>query len=392
MKFSSRLEQISPSRTLQVMLDLAELRSKGLDIIDLGPGEPDFEVPGTAREGGIRSIRDGLTGYTAAAGLVELRQAVADRYNQKYSTDLDASNVTITCGAKQAIYNTCLSVFENGDEVLVPVPYWVTFPEAIKLSGATPREVFSRFEDGFIPSLTEIEKKVTSSTRGLIVNSPNNPTGAVIPKNLISELVDLSKSEEIFLLFDETYDFFTYGVNKHHSLVSFTSKNNPNFAVIGSFSKSFAMTGWRLGYCIGSPELIRHMNALQSHTTGNACTISQRAALDLLSREEDVDSQQKLTTFSERRQFVLSALSEIPGFVCRPPDGAFYAFPKVEECMKRLGLTDSTTFSRFLLHEAHVATVPGDAFGLDGYIRLSYATSMENLKEGLQKIHNTVTK
>jgi aspartate/methionine/tyrosine aminotransferase len=211
----------------------------------------------------------------------------------------------------------------------------------------------------------------------------------MMPGSLVRELIEFAISRKVFLLFDETYDFYTYEDQVHHSLVSFADAENPYYAVVGSFSKTYAMTGWRLGYGIGAADLIKRVNAFQSHTTGNACTISQRAALSLLERGEP-GRPELLRMFSERRQFAVSALSKIPGFLCPSPAGSFYVFPKVESCIKRCGLKNSTELSRFLLNEAHVATVPGDAFGTDGYLRISYATPMENLEEGIRRIQQAL--
>jgi aspartate aminotransferase len=375
------------------MLETRKLQSEGVDIIDLGPGEPDFSAPRSACEAGIDAIRRGLTRYSAVAGLQELREAVAERYNLRYCTGLDSSNVIITSGAKQAVFNTCFTLFESGDEVLIPVPYWVTLPEAVKLAGATPRFIQTRPESKFIPSISDIEKSLRPSVNGLIVNTPNNPTGAVLPGDRVQQLVELSRKHGLYLLFDETYDFYTYGKIKHESLISYVSEGDLNFAIAGSFSKTYAMTGWRLGYCIAPSQLIQKLNALQSHSAGNACTISQRAAIGLIEaekRQRDNSHSELLQVFDKRRQLVLKALSEIPGLSCSPPDGAFYVFPNVEGVIQRHGLSDSTELSRFLLHEAGVSTVPGNAFGLEGFLRLSYTVSTKRLEEGLHRIQKAL--
>lgn len=389
MKFAKRLLGISPSSTMTVMLKAQQLRDQGVDVIDLSVGEPDFDTPDSIKLAGIEAIRENFTKYTSAAGILELRQAVAEKFNRECNGQFSAANVMITCGAKHAIYNTCLALFESGNEVLIPVPYWVTFPEVIKMSGALPKEVMTYAEDGFVLQVKRVREQLGSNTSGVVFNTPNNPTGAVAPVAILRELVDLCRERGIFLLSDETYEYLTYGGEVHTSVASLIQPSDSFYAVVGSLSKTYAMTGWRIGFCLSHPERIEKMSAFQSHQTGNPTSISQWAAVSALKSGTDlVKPMQK--EYQSRREFVISALEEIPGFSCALPSGTFYAFPDVSSCMKMLGVNNSEELADFLIQEAAVAVVPGSAFGLEGYIRISYATSIENLKEAFSRIRMVV--
>ncbi|MEE2821548.1 MAG: pyridoxal phosphate-dependent aminotransferase [Acidobacteriota bacterium] len=389
MKFAKRLDKISASPTMAVMQEAQKLRSQGLDIIDLGPGEPDFATPQSIKEEGIKAIQEDFTKYTASAGIQELRQAVADQYNLQWGSKFSVENVVISCGAKHSIFNVCMAIFEEGDEVLLPAPYWVTFPEVIKMTGASPREFMISEENDFILGCRDVEERFESNTKGLIVTTPNNPTGAVIPGPMLEKLVSLSRSHRVFTLFDECYDFFVYGEKPYVSAASFLDPSDDFFAIFGSVSKKYSMTGWRIGYCIAHPELVKKIVEFQSHQTSNPTSISQKAALFALGTDRELIIEMK-QEYEKRRDFVLPVLQDIDGFSCVKPDGAFYMFPNVSECMQKLSIDSSEEFAKFLIQEARVATVPGSAFGAEGYIRISYATSMENLQEAMSRIQQAV--
>ncbi len=390
MKFAKRMASISPSPTMAVMQEAQRLRQKGVDVIDLGVGEPDFPTPQSIKQAGIEAIEEDFTKYTAAAGIQELRQTVADQYNRRWGTDFSAANVIISCGSKHSIYNVCMALFEEGDEVLLPTPYWVTFPEVIKMTGAVPREVVTSEENGFILRAEDLEGKISPETRGIIVNTPSNPTGAVIPGPNIEELVELARSKGLFLLCDEAYDCFTYGEASHVSVASFVKSSDDFFAILGSVSKTYSMTGWRIGFCVSHTELVKKITAFQSHQTGNPTSISQKAALFAFQSDPEEVREMK-DEYQARRDFALSCLKELPGFSCAPPQGAFYLFPNVQECMREMGLSTSEEFAKFLIQEARVATVPGSAFGIEGYIRISYAASMDHLREAFSRIKAAVS-
>jgi aspartate aminotransferase len=282
-----------------------------------------------------------------------------------------------------------MTVFESPQEVILPSPYWVTFPEVIKISGALLRLVEATAEDNFELKAEAVSKALSPATRGLILNSPNNPTGAVVPEKTIDKLVDLCTREGIFITSDETYEHFVYEGRRHVSLAAKFSSADTGFAIVGSMSKTYAMTGWRIGYCIGHQDLIKKISQFQSHQSGNPVSMSQKAALEAFIGGSDM-TKNMLNEYSVRRQMVLEGLSEISGFSCPKPYGAFYAFPDVSAAMKATGIETSQDFSKFLLQKAGVATVPGSAFGAEGFIRISYATSRENLQEALYRIKTAV--
>ena len=317
MKLANRFADISASPTMAVMQEAQRLKKQGIDVIDLGPGEPDFPTPEPVKRAGIEAIEQNFTKYTASAGIVELRQAVAEKFNQTWGTDFTASHVLISCGAKHAIYNVCMTVFEERDEVLIPVPYWVTFPEVVKMTEATPRPVPTQEENGFVLELAAIEAELNDRSRGIIVNTPNNPTGAVIPGAIVEKLVELARQRHIFLLFDETYDYFTYGDQPHTSLASFVESSEDFYAIVGSLSKTYSMTGWRIGFCVGNKELIRKMNQFQSHATGNPTSISQKAGLAALESSPEMVQAMK-EEYEHRLHLVLDLIKEIPDISCVP--------------------------------------------------------------------------
>jgi aspartate aminotransferase len=391
MRIARRLSQITASPTMVVMQEAQELRARGVEVIDLGPGQPDFPTPDSIKQAGFDAIQANFTTYTPSAGVNELREAVAQKYNQEWGTSFRASNVIITCGAKHAIYDLCMTVFDEGEEVLNPAPYWVTFPEVVKLSGAVPVDVPTREEDDFILSAADVEGALTPRSTGLIVNTPCNPTGAMVPRRNIGEIVEVARPRQLFLLFDETYEHFTYGDHGHCSLAAFLGADHHGYAIVGSFSKTYSMTGWRVGYCVGHAEIISKIDEFQSHQTGNPTSISQKAALAAL-KQGTAEFERMRKEYHRRRDFVLGEMGRIPGFSCVRPEGAFYVFPNVSRCIESVGCGDSVGFSRFLLQEARVATVPGSAFGAEGFIRISYATSMENLREGLHRIRESVSR
>ena len=310
---------------MAVMLEARRLRQRGIDIIDFGPGEPDFPTPEPIKRAGVTAIEQNFTKYTPSAGIEELRQAVADKYRQECNADFSTSNVLMTCGAKHAISNVCTALFQQGDEVIIPSPHWVTFPEIVKMTEATPRMLPTKEEKGFIVDLGEIEAAAGTHTRGLIVNTPNNPTGAVLPGSTVRQLAEFARKRDIFLLFDETYDYFSYQGYSHVSLASFVKPPDDFYAVVGSLSKTYSMTGWRIGFCVAHSELIAKMDSLQSHQTSNPPSISQKAAVAALKSDPEMVQKMK-REYQLRTDFVLSSLEEIPGFSCNRPGRAFTFF------------------------------------------------------------------
>ncbi|HSR67069.1 MAG TPA: pyridoxal phosphate-dependent aminotransferase [Acidobacteriota bacterium] len=390
MKLAQRMSKISTSPTIAVMQLAKQLRKEGVDIVDFGPGEPDFNTPAEVKKAAEEAIRDNFTRYTAVAGTDELRQGIAERYNRDFGCRLSGDNVLVAAGAKNAIYSLCLAVFGGNEEVLIPSPFWVTFPEVVKLAEAQPILFPTREEKGFVLDAEDLAPHLTPRSAGLIINSPNNPSGAVIPEAQLSGLVDLCRRRHVFFVSDETYDRFTYDDHPFASLASHVDADEHGWAVCGSFSKTYSMTGWRIGYVIAHKDLIKKIASLQSHECGNPCSISQKAAVAALSLPGEV-VQRMLDEYASRRRFVLDELNSMPGMSCPRPYGAFYAFPNVRRCLSKLGCSNTVEFSKVLIDKAQVATVPGSAFGMEGHIRISYATSMENLKKGLQRIRELVS-
>ena len=389
MQFANRLGGITASPTIAVMQEALKLKAQGIDVIDLGPGEPDFPTPDAVKAAAIAAIKSDFTKYTPTIGTAELRKGVADHFNRDWNSEFEATHVALSAGAKHTIHNLCMSCFQAGDEVLIPAPYWVTFPEVVKVTEAVPRIIETREEDNFELRPEVVEAAIGPRTRGLILNTPNNPTGAVIPRAAMEEIYQICRERSVLLLSDETYDHFVYGGHEHFSIAAVAAPDDPFFAIISSFSKTYAMTGWRVGYCITAAERIKKVADYQSHESGNPTSISQKAALAALSLDPSVIAEMT-DKYSHRKDLVLEMVDQIPGVSCPRPNGAFYAYPNVSEAMRLTGCPTSVDFSRLLIKEARVATVPGSAFGTEGYIRLSYATSRENLREGLTRIRRLV--
>ncbi len=384
-RFSKRVLEISDSPTLSVLAKATALVAKGVDLVDFGPGEPDFNTPVNVAEAGRRAIEEGFTKYTHANGTKALRDAIAARYNRRYGTKLVTENVIAGSGGKQELFNVMLALVSEGDEVIIPSPYWVSFPDQVAFAGGKP--VFARTETAcdFRPTFEIIERAATKKTRGVIVNSPCNPTGAVIRKEELRKIVEWCVSRDLFLVFDETYELFVYDGQEHASAMIWFEECPENIIVVNSMSKTFAMTGWRLGYALAHPDIIAALGKIQSHSTSNPSTIAQAAALEAL-RGDDSAVRTMYEAYAARRAWLVPALNAIPGLSCINPDGSFYVFPEVKNLFGRAGIHDSTSFATFLLDEARVAVVPGIAFGNDECVRISYATSMERIQEGVKRI------
>jgi len=390
-KLTDRTRRIQISPTIAIMAEARKLQAAGVDVVDLGPGEPDFPTPEVIAEAGIRAIRDGFTKYTDSSGMPELRRAIAEKYNASYGTDYKLSEVIVGSGGKQPLYNACQALFENGDEVLIPAPYWVSFPEMVRLADATPVLVETDPEDGFAPRFERIERAWTDRTRGVILCSPSNPHGGIVDPADLEKIVELAASRDATVVFDECYEEFVYD-KPHVSPAPLAKRFRDTVVLSGTFSKTFAMTGWRVGYMVGPEKVIAAMGKIQSHSTTNASSLAQKAALAALSPEGRASIVPMIEEYRRRREVIVPGIGEIPGFRCRPPEGAFYVFPESKALYGKRGITDSLSLSRALLDEARVAIVPGSAFGFDDHIRLSFATSMDRIEEGLARIRRFVEK
>ena len=374
---------------MAVMSRAAELSSRGIDVVDFGPGEPDFNTPVEIARAAHEAIDAGMTRYTNTAGTRELRAGIADRYRQRWGATVGPENVIATTGGKQALFNAILALVQEGDEVIVPVPYWVSFPDQVVFAGGTPVFAELQAKDGLRPTMESILPSMTERTRILILNSPSNPSGAVIDEAELEALIRHCASKGIVVLFDETYEFFVYGDLQHVSAARWYDAFPETVVVVNSLSKTFAMTGWRLGWALGHPSLISAMGRIQSHSTSNPTSISQAAGVRALEGCEDA-VRTMYEAYVERRAWLVPALDAIPGVQCSAPDGAFYVFPRVSDLYARSGMKGSMDLCGWLLDDARVAAVPGAAFGADDYIRISYATSMERIREGVDRIRRAV--
>jgi len=384
MRLSDRIQRITESPTIAVSTKAQAMKASGIDVIDFSAGEPDFPTPENIKQKGIDAINKNFTKYTASAGVKKLRELVAARYQSKYDIPFRADEVILSNGGKQALYNLMVCLVQEGDEVLIPEPYWVTFPDQVRLAGGTPVLIPTQQERHFLIEPEEVEKKISPRSRILILNSPNNPSGAVIPQKTMAALVDLCLRNNILIVSDESYDCFVFPPYEHVSPMHFFPKARDITFVVSTFSKVYSMTGWRLGFAIGPAEVISACDKLQSHTTSNPSSISQMAGIGAL--EGDQGSVQLMyDEYLQRRNFIAEALSHMRGIRCNQPQGAFYVFPDVSTYLNR-EVPDSIAFCKLLLEKCHVATVPGSAFGVEGHLRISYATSMQNLREGCRRI------
>ena len=389
-RLTKRVRDIRISPTIAVMNRAQELIGSGVDIVDFGPGEPDFPTPAAVAAAGRRAIAQGFTKYTSNAGTKALREAIAARYTRRWGANVTCDNVIAGTGGKQELFNVILSLVEPGDEVIIPSPYWVSFPDQVQFAGGTP--VFAKTEaPKFRPTFESIAAVASERTRGVIINSPCNPTGAVIEETELERIIEWCSARDAFLMFDETYEFFVYHGAKHVSAMRWFNEHPETVITVNSMSKTFAMTGWRLGFAVAHPSVVAAASKIQSHSTSNPSSISQVAALAALTGDHpEVEDMHQ--AYSERRSWIVPAINAIDGICCSDPDGAFYVFPEVKGAFGRGGIRDSNSFAEFLLEQARVAVVPGAAFGSDDHVRISYATSMERIREGVTRIEAALRK
>jgi aspartate aminotransferase len=387
LRLSRRIAALEPSSTTAAGKKAKALAASGVDVVDLSIGEPDFATPNHVGRAGMRAIEGGRTKYTDVAGEAALRDAIAAKYGREQGAEVARENVIVTAGAKQAVFNVCVALFDEGDEVGLFSPYWVSFPEMVRLTGARPVFVGTTLEGGWHPTADALARAAGPAVRGVIVNSPNNPTGAVADASELARIVDWCAARGAWLIYDETYDRFLYDGRAHASAAALR-KRYERIVVTGAASKTFAMTGWRLGWAVGPPELITAMTSYQSHTTSNASSISQAAALEALTDLDDSSASvaEMLSHYEARRRTMVEGLAAIADVRCPMPEGAFYAFADVSSLYPRKGVSGSAGFCDRLLAEAHVATVPGDAFGEDRCVRFSFATRTDRIREGVRRV------
>ncbi len=390
MDFSPAVASLKPSATIAAATKAKELKASGVDVYEFTLGEPDFITPEHIREAAIEAMNSGKTHYTPAGGVIELKQAICEAALRDYNLSIKPENVIVSNGAKHSIHNVLTAMLHPGDEVLIPTPYWVSYSALVELAGGVPVLVTASEEEGFCPSIENIAAKTTDRTKMIMLNSPSNPTGVIYPLDLMRQIGEFAVEKNIYVLSDEIYDKLVYPGWETKCMLTMGDEIASRTIVINGVSKAYAMTGWRIGWTIGDPELIKAINKLQSQQTSNPCSISQYASIAALTGPQDCVSQM-LGEFAKRRDYTLSRLREIPEISFVEPGGAFYAFFNVSKYFGKtlqggVVVDNATDFCTALLEQAQVALVTGDAFGAPGFVRLSFATNIETLTVGLDRL------
>lgn len=388
---SNRVQSIKPSPTLAVTTRARELRESGKDVIGLGAGEPDFDTPQHIKDAGIKAIQDGFTKYTAVDGTPSLKQAIIDKFKRDNDLDYKANQILVSAGGKQSIFNMIQALVNPGDEVIIPAPYWVSYPDIVKLADGVPVIIHAGIEQQFKINPVQLELAITDRTRLLFLNSPSNPTGAVYSREELAELGELLKQHpDVLIATDDMYEHILWTDEPFCNIAMACPELVDRTIVLNGVSKAYSMTGWRIGYCGGPAELIAAMKKIQSQSTSNPTSISQVAAQAALEGEQSC-IEPMLEAFKKRHDYVVEQLNSLPGVQCLPSDGTFYAFADFRELIEdHHGLADDIELAEFLLNNAGVALVPGSAFGAEGYLRISYATSMEQLETAIERIREAL--
>ena len=385
MAFAQRMNRVEVSPTLKVSAAADRMRREGLDVVDLGAGEPDFSTPENVKAAARAAIDNNFTKYTPSAGVLELRDAVAMRYKADYGVDFKAEEVIVTAGAKQALFNAAFVLFDPGDEVITHGPFWPSIVDQIKLADAKPVIVHTRMEDGFAIKADAIIDAITPRTKAIIINSPCNPTGALISEADMAAIADAAARRGIWIVADMTYEKLIYDPVPHNLIKILFERMRDKTVICSAASKAYAMTGWRCGWAIGPKDVIAQCNVVQGHSTSNINSITQKAGIAALTgQQESVTTM--LNEYRKRRDAVHGWLTADPRFVCVKPSGAFYLFPYVADLLSPSGIKSTSELAEALLKEVHVAVTPGEGFDAPGFFRLSYATSLERLKEGVTRI------
>jgi len=391
---SKRAKAIKPSPTLAMAAKAKAMKAQGIDVVDFGVGEPDFDTPENVKQAGIKAIQSGFTKYTPAGGTDELRDAVVDKLKKDNGLAYERPQVLISCGAKHSLYNIAEALFDPGDEVIIPSPYWVSYPDQVILNDAVPVIVETTEQEGFRISAAKLEKAITKRTKAIVLNSPSNPTGLAYDRKTLEEIAAVAVKHRIYVISDEIYEKLVYDGFTHISIASLNPEIKELTIVVNGVSKSHAMTGWRIGFAAGPRDVITAMANIQSQSTSNPASISQKAALEALRGPQDFLPVMN-AEFDKRRKYMVERLNKIKGVSCMLPVGAFYAFPNVSKLYGRSAggktVKNSADLAAYLLETAKVALVSGDSFGADAYIRLSYATSMEIIKKGMDRIEEAVS-
>lgn len=395
MKLTARISKIKPSPTLAITAKANALRAEGRDVIGFGAGEPDFDTPSHIKAAAIRAIEEGFTKYTPVGGIDDLKDAIIDKLKRDNSLTYKRSEIVVSCGAKHTLYNLAQVLFEEGDEVLIPSPYWVSYPDIVVLTGAKPVIVETRAEEGFKLTPELLRKAISDRTKAIVINSPSNPAGVTYTREELGSLAELLEGRGILAISDDIYEKIIYEGFPFTNIAQVSDGMKGLTVVVNGVSKAYAMTGWRIGYAAGPEAIIAAATKLQSQNTSNPTSIAQKAAVEALRGDQSSVSAMAIE-FKARRDVIVEKLNAIPGITCMNPQGAFYVFPDCSalygKSFKGEKISGSSDLAAYLLDEANVAVVPGVEFGHDGYIRLSYATSMANIRKGVERIREAVVK
>lgn len=395
MKLASRVSRIAPSPTLAMAATAKAMAAQGIDVVDFSTGEPDFDTPDPVKAAAEAAIRAGFTKYTPSSGIDELRGAIVHKLKAEQGLDYDKSQVLVSCGAKHSLYNLAEALLEAGDEVIIPTPYWVSYSDQALLNDATAVLLPTREEEGYAIHPEELERRVTGKTKAILLNSPCNPTGATYRRTMLEGIAAIALRHDLLVISDEIYEKIIYDGAEHVSIATLSPEMAARTVIINGVSKAYAMTGWRIGYAAGPKALITAMGNIQSQSTSNPCSISQKAAVAAL-RYGEPFTKQMVAEFDKRRRAIVEGLNRIPGISCRMPEGAFYAFPNISRILGKQSPTGPintpTDLANYLLQAVQIAVVPGEPFGSRSHMRLSYATSMDTINKGLHRLGNAIGK
>ncbi|EOR20179.1 MULTISPECIES: pyridoxal phosphate-dependent aminotransferase [Clostridium] len=395
MNLSNKAKEINPSITLEITAKAKELKELGVDVVSFGAGEPDFNTPENIIEAAIKAMKDGKTKYTPTSGILDLRKAICKKLNKDNDLNYEPNQIVVSTGAKQSLANAFTAILNKGDEVIIATPYWVSYPELIKLSDGVPVILKTIKENDYKYTINELRSSITRNTKAIVINSPNNPTGSIYTKEELFEIAEFAKENNLIIISDEIYEKLIYDNEKHISIASISEDAYNRTIVINGLSKAYAMTGWRIGYSACNKEIAKLMSSVQSHVTSNINSISQYAAIEALSGpKESINIMIK--EFEKRRNYMINRLKQINDLSIIEPKGAFYIMICIDKYYNKSinneKIKSSLDFSKSILEEEKVAVIPGVAFGLDNYIRLSYATSMEIIEEGLNRLERYLKK
>jgi len=393
MNISKKVAAIAPSMTLAINAKEKQMKAEGIDVIGFGAGEPDFDTPQHVKDACIKAIRDGVTKYTPSEGTPALRKAIAEKLEAENGLKYAPGDIVVSCGAKHSLFNAIFTITNDGDEIIIPAPYWLTYPEQVSVSGGVPVYAYAGESTSYRITADLIRSKVTPKTKALVLNSPSNPSGAVVDARELEKIAALAVDKKFYIISDEIYEKILYDGKKHVSIASLSPEVKAQTILVNGFSKSFSMTGWRLGYTAGPKNVIAAMSNFQSHSTSNPTSFAQAAAITAIKDSSDF-VKMMLESFARRRKLIVDRLNAIPGMKCLNPDGAFYVYPSIKGFIGRkkgsCEIKDAMSMTEYLLAEARVAVVPGTPFGSPENIRMSYATSDEKIKNGLDRMETAL--